>query len=229
MAVGDVTKAGLRTRAFESYGEEAGGYEFSTGMMGTFIRNAVEDFALRSGCVIGSGRTARPTATTGEALITLASGVFSITRVVHERQFAGVAGMSDDIGHTTRASLALWYGADWMLASGTSAGAGATSQKWYRKGARFIGIFPASLVHTAGTIVHWGAKIPDVMANETSPCKVPTEYTPGVIALVNEQMARRDTNAEQGEGGRAGKFAAEANKYIKLAQAGSRQMWEVQD
>lgn len=228
MALSAITKAGIRGRAFDRYGEEAGGAEFSTSIMNTFVRVAVEEFALRTGIVIGSTRAARPSSSTSEALVRLASGMFDVGRIAHERaQYAGAA-YKTDVRHITQNFLALAYGTNWAYASSANVGGNPAAMRWYRKGRDYIGFFPAYLAHTAGTVVIWSSKVPDVLANDTSPCQVPAEYVPGIVAIANREMARRDVDSDA-EGARAQAFEAEAARYVEIAQAQVRQGWDVED
>jgi len=177
MALTVPTAGELRRRAFIAYGEVPGGQEFATATMNTFGNRAVNRFALDSGIVIGSCRTARPTQTTtapAEALVVLPAGLFDVRRVVHERREYGGSSYLTDLRHATQNALALTYGPQWAYALGTNVGLAPTAMRYYRKGNQIVGFFPCNLAgHTAGTAVIWTSKVPDPMMTDTAPSAIP--------------------------------------------------------
>lgn len=229
MALTAITKAEIRSRAFTRYGEVAGGYEFNTAGMGTFIQNAVERMAMKSGCIVGSARRARPTSSTAEALLTLPTGMWGVNRVVHERHFPGATHSNQDIPHRTQQWLSLAYGDGWAYASSAEVGGSTVNEAWYRKGTRLLGFFPPNLVNTAGTAIVWGRLASSaMMANDTTPCEIAPEFIPGVVEYICGFMAERDADSDA-EGQRAASFFAKGDEYSQIAATSSRQSWDIED
>ena len=232
MALTVPTAGEMRRRAFLAYGEVAGGGEFATATMNTFMNRAVTRFALDSGIVVGSCRTARPTHTTtapAESLVILPAGLFDPRRVVHERRAYGGVAYLTDVRHATQKSLALTYGSSWAYAKGSDVGVAPTTMRWYRKGSQIVGLFPCNMTgHTAGTAVIWCSKVPDAITHDTAPLTIPAEYADGIISDVCRQMAERDVDSDA-EGKRAAAFEAETAVWIQRARAQVYQTWDVED
>ena len=232
MAVTVPTAGEMRRRAFLAYGEVPGGAEFATATMNTFMNRAVTRFALDSGIVLGSFRTARPVHTTtalAEALVVLPQGLFNPLRVVHERREYGKAAYYTDLRHTTQRYLALAYGPEWSYAVGSEVGVTPTSMRWYRKGSQIVGFFPGNMSgHTVGTAIIWCSSVPTAMGHDTAPLTIPAEYASGVISDVCRQMAERDVDSDA-EGKRAATFEVETQAWIQRARAQVRQYWDSED
>jgi len=232
MALTVPTGGEMRRRAFLAYGEVAGGGEFATATMNTFMNRAVTRFALDSGIVVGSCRKARPVNTTtapGEALATMPAGLFDPRRVVHERRAYAGAAYYTDLRHTTQRYLALAYGPEWSYAIGSEAGVAPTAMRWYRKGSQIVGFFPGNMSgHTVGTAVIWCSKVPDPMNTDTAPLTIPAEYADGIVSDVCRRMAERDVDSDS-EGKRAASFEAETQTWIQRARAQVRSRWDSED
>jgi len=240
MALSSYTKAGLRRRIVEEYGKVSN-TTFDTEFINTAMQDAVAEFALRSGCVIGSARRARPNQSSyptndpGESLLLLPTGMFGPERVF--RVFTW--GTSSDVRmfevpQTTEQMVRMIYpahpsqGNAWMHSH--SAERGMLFEWWYRRGARQIGFFPSDMSQTAaGTVIAWGRIVPDRMANDTSPCSIPPEYVPGVVSLACCRMASRDVDADEKQE-RQKDFAAKADGYTQRASLSSQYtQWAKED
>jgi len=227
MPLAGFTKSELVARAYSQYSEVAGQGFFSTAMMGTFAQNAVREFAVQSQCVIGSSRKARPTASSGEAVLTLPTGLFSPWRVIHERHF-GSSGKVNEVEYTSESRLGLWYGGAWLSSSEATVGTSPNTHRWYRRDHNALGFFPPVMTATAGTAVVWSFRVPTAMSTSTADCGIPAQYAPGVIALMCKQMAERDVDADP-DGGRMKGFDGDAQSWAQIARTETRQAYGIED
>lgn len=219
MALAGVTRATLRTRLFATYNEvEGGGGEFTLTAVGTVVQQAVHEFCLRTGFYIGSASRARPDNASGEALLTLPTGMIRLSDVEYHRQISSTVQRAR-LRETTPQHLALREGAGW--ARHTDTNAGGTSLKyhaWYRRGNKRIGFYPPNITTTtAGTIIVQGPMIPDLMANSTSVCVVPEQFIMGAIYIGCRMLSEIDADSDA-EGARAAAFEAKAGPFIQAAQ-----------
>jgi len=219
MALATKSKAELRALAYLQYGEDAtSNPDFTSTAVNTFVQDAVQEFVLRSDCLVASARCARPSQTTAgarESLITLLTGMYSVTRVYHLRR-AGANANWRWIAPRTPEELVIRYGAGWMGDSEATSGTASDNHGWYRAGPRRIGFYPPKMSATAGTVVLWGHRIPELMT-ASGGCEVPPEFYPGVVAIACRKMAERDADADT-ERERFKEFESIAESYTQKAR-----------
>jgi len=231
MAIAGKTKADIRTAIYDVYGEDSSSnLDFSATMVNTFAQEAAQEFALRSDCLLSSASRARPemsTSTTGaEGLVLLPTGMYRVNRVDIERH-VGDTRQRYTIEGATEEYLRLWYGESWPTVR-DSGGIGTSWQnlRWYRKGNKRIGIWPALVVGTTGTVVIWGHVTPDRLGVDTNVSDIPAEYIPGVVYFACRRMAERDADSDA-EGKRASRFEEQGAKYV--AEASGRRPLDRED
>lgn len=222
MALAGVAKSELRNLTYQQYGENAtSNLDFTATMVNTFVNEAVQEFALRSGCVLGTFRAARPDGTGVQsgvgALLQIQTGMFEVTQVRQYRIRSNANWYT--LTPLDRSQLPFRYGPNWL----SSTDAVYTSPKqhgWYREDANHIGFMPALIRYaTAGTVVVLGRKVPARMANDTTISDVPAEWCPGVVSIACRKMAERDADADA-EGARKVEFESIAERYVQMAVGG---------
>ena len=217
MALAGVSKATLRTRLFQTYNEEeGGGGEFTPPAVNTCLQQAVHEFCLRTGFFVGSAQRARADTATGEALVTLPTGMFRVTDVDYQRHIAATT-QRGRLRETTVQMLALREGSGWARHSDSTSGTGMQNHAWYRRGSKRIGLYPPNIAAclTVGTVIVQGPTIPDLMT-ATQICIVPEQFIPAVLYIGARIMAEMDADSDA-EGARAKDFEAKAGPYIQAA------------
>jgi len=216
MALTALTKTALRTRTYDAYGEASGGADFTVTFVNTALQEAVQEFALRTDCVIGSARRSRPDATGGnEALLTVPTGMYRVDKVAHLR-YAKADTAWNIIERTTERALNLREGPTWIRDSEATTGTAPEKHRWYTKDSTRIGFYPPDMSATAGSVLLWGPAVPDLMPATASACGISAEYAPGVVYIACRKLAEHDADSDA-EGKRAADFEAKAQGYVNLA------------
>jgi len=220
MALAYLTKSAIRALAFNAYDEAQGSSdEFTTTFVDTAVNEAVKEFVLLTGCVTGTVSRARPTSTTGEATVTLPTGMRSIFQVDLSRTVGGT-NTKRTLTETSGDKLRAFWGPYWMhmtssIMDGNATTPGQWSHMWYQRDPTTLGFFPQKYNGTVGTVTLFGVKVPDIVTASQS-ITIPPEYVPGIVKLTAAIMASRDVNAD-GTGQRAVRLKAEAQPYIDKA------------
>ena len=215
MALTALTKAALRVRVYDVYGEASGGADFTGTFVCTALQEAVQEFAMRTDCVIGSARRSRPDVTGGnEALLTLPTGMYRTLKVAHLRH-AGSGTAWSIIERTTERVLVLREGPSWIRDTETTSGTAPDKHRWYEKDSNQIGFYPPDMSATAGTVLLWGAHVPDLMTASAN-CEISPEFCPGVVYIACRKLAEHDADADA-ESKRAAEFEQKAQGYVELA------------
>jgi len=217
MALTALTKAALRVRIYDVYGEASGGADFTGTLVYTALQEAVQEFALRTDCVVGSARRPRPDVTGGnEALVTIPTGMYRVDKVAYLHVAKTTTAWSV-LEKTTERALVLREGSTWMQDSETTSGTAPNYHRWYVKDSNQIGFYPPNMSATAGSALLWGPMVPDLMTAAGS-CEISPEWCPGIIYIACRKLAEHDADSDA-EGKRAADFEAKAQGYVNLASA----------